>query len=126
MNYIVLDLEWNQCPGGKAKEKPGLPFEIVEIGAMKLSEDRKPLDSFNEMIRPQIYRKFHYRTKEIVHMDMEELQRARTFPGGKGFSGLVRRGLLFLHLGASGSDGITAQHEVLPDEEPSAFSASLL
>ncbi|MCI8403060.1 MAG: exonuclease domain-containing protein [Lachnospiraceae bacterium] len=80
MNYIVLDLEWNQCPGGKAKEKPGLPFEIVEIGAMKLSEDRKPLDSFNEMIRPQIYRKFHYRTKEIVHMDMEELQRARTFP----------------------------------------------
>ena len=28
MNYIVFDLEWNQSPGGKAKENPKLPFEM--------------------------------------------------------------------------------------------------
>ena len=36
MNYIVFDLEWNQCPGGKEKENKKLPFEIIQIGAVKL------------------------------------------------------------------------------------------
>ena len=32
MNYIILDLEWNQGAAEKTEEK--LPFEIIEIGAM--------------------------------------------------------------------------------------------
>ena len=32
MNYIVLDLEWNQCPDGKRNEVEKLPFEIIEVG----------------------------------------------------------------------------------------------
>ena len=41
MNYIVLDLEWNQ--GVSTKPVPGQPltFEIIEIGAVKLA----PTDS---------------------------------------------------------------------------------
>ena len=35
MNYIVLDLEWNQ--GGEDAERHPA-FEIVEIGAVKLNE----------------------------------------------------------------------------------------
>ena len=31
MKYIVLDLEWNQCPDGKENEEALLPFEIIEI-----------------------------------------------------------------------------------------------
>ena len=31
MHYIVFDLEWNQSPRGKAGERAGLPFEIIEI-----------------------------------------------------------------------------------------------
>ena len=38
MNYIVFDLEWNQCPYGKERENRRLPFEILEIGAVKLDE----------------------------------------------------------------------------------------
>ena len=38
MEYIVLDLEWNQSPRGKAGERRGMPFEIIEIGAVKLDE----------------------------------------------------------------------------------------
>ena len=41
MNYIIFDLEWNQCPDGKVKENPALPFEIVEIGAVKLNSGRQ-------------------------------------------------------------------------------------
>ena len=46
MNYIVLDLEWNQCPYGKGRENKKLPFEIIEIGAVKLNEKREIVDSF--------------------------------------------------------------------------------
>ena len=31
MNYIVLDLEWNQACDSKAKKESPLLFEIVEI-----------------------------------------------------------------------------------------------
>ena len=27
MDYIVFDLEWNQCPDGKNGSDPDLPFE---------------------------------------------------------------------------------------------------
>ena len=35
MNYIVFDLEWNQSPNGKEDSVEHLPFEIIEIGAVK-------------------------------------------------------------------------------------------
>ncbi|MCI8466364.1 MAG: exonuclease domain-containing protein [Lachnospiraceae bacterium] len=79
MNYIVLDLEWNQSPRGKAGERPGFPFEIIEIGAVKLNEERKISSRFHEMIKPSVYRQLHYKTKEILQMDMKELRSARSF-----------------------------------------------
>ena len=39
MRYIVFDLEWNQCPSGKSDEVAELPFEIFEIGAVKLDDN---------------------------------------------------------------------------------------
>ena len=30
MDYVIFDLEWNQCPYGKGKENPKLPFEIID------------------------------------------------------------------------------------------------
>ena len=41
MNYIVFDLEWNQSPGGKRWSNSQLPFEIIEIGAVKLNEKKE-------------------------------------------------------------------------------------
>lgn len=37
MNSIVLDLEWNQAQT-RDKEAPGLTFEVIEIGAVRLDE----------------------------------------------------------------------------------------
>ena len=39
MNYIVLDLEWNQSPLGQAGEHPRMPFEIIEIGISHAVEE---------------------------------------------------------------------------------------
>ena len=52
MNYIVFDLEWNQCPGGKEKENKKLPFEIIQIGAVKLDDQWEECGQFQEKIRP--------------------------------------------------------------------------
>jgi inhibitor of KinA sporulation pathway (predicted exonuclease) len=80
MNYIVLDLEWNQCPSGKKHEDPTLPFEIIEIGAVKLSADFRPLGSYHEIIQPEVYKKLHYITRNVINLKEHDLQGKRSFP----------------------------------------------
>lgn len=80
MNYIVLDLEWNQCPDGKEKEEALLPFEIIEIGAVKMNSEHMILDQFHELIHPQVYRSLHFMTKEIITIREEDLKQCRNFP----------------------------------------------
>lgn len=80
MEYIVLDLEWNQSPAGKSGENRAIPFEIIEIGALKLSETMRIKDRFHECVRPQVYRRLHFKTQELVHISMKELRDARFFP----------------------------------------------
>ena len=58
MNYIVFDLEWNQCPDGKEKEIKDMPFEIIEIGAVKLDSQRRVIDTFAKNIVPVYIRRF--------------------------------------------------------------------
>lgn len=85
MNYIVIDLEWNQSPQGKEGEVKNLPFEIIEIGAVKLDEGRNKLETFREIIFPHVYKEIHFRTKEIIHIDMKELKH------GDSFQNVIRR-----------------------------------
>ncbi len=80
MNYIVLDLEWNQCPAGKAEENTSLRFEIIEIGAVKLDESLTLTDRFREVVRPQVYQSLHYKTKEIIALRAIDFEDARIFP----------------------------------------------
>ncbi len=80
MNYIVLDLEWNQCPAGKAKEEKSLPFEIIEIGAIRLDGSHQMKDRFHEVVRPQLYTSLHFKTREIVSLRASDFAGARTFP----------------------------------------------
>ncbi|MCD7885451.1 MAG: exonuclease domain-containing protein [Lachnospiraceae bacterium] len=80
MNYIVLDLEWNQCPYGKAQEVAALPFEIIEIGAVRLNEARQVTGRFREVVRPQVYTSLHFRTKEVISLRAMDFEGARSFP----------------------------------------------
>lgn len=79
MNYIVIDLEWNQCPQGKEKENKKIPFEIIELGAVKLNEDLQMVDEFSQLVKPSIYLEMHHITQEITKVDMEELKKGRNF-----------------------------------------------
>ena len=100
MNYIVFDLEWNQCPYGKERENGRLPFEILEIGAVKLDENRKIVDSFQEVIKPAVYKKLHFRTREILDLDARALNRGCPFSkGSEEIFCLVRGRCKILYLG---------------------------
>jgi len=72
-NYIVLDLEWNQSAGGKEETVEHLPFEIIEIGAVKLNEALEEIEEFKRLIRPRIYPELHEKILEVTHMDEKTL-----------------------------------------------------
>lgn len=79
MDYIILDLEWNQSARGKKFEKKDLPFEIIQIGAVKLNENGTVSDVFNCVIRPSVYKKLHTAVKDVVALTDDELQQGVTF-----------------------------------------------
>lgn len=80
VNYIVLDLEWNQDLNGKqGKKHERLPFEIIEIGAIKLDEKKNTIGEFSQLIKPNVYKNMHYITENMVHIHMDELQREKSF-----------------------------------------------
>ena len=80
MNYIVFDLEWNQCPSGKKNENPHLPFEILEIGAFRLDDSLSIVDSFHRFISPSVYKTLHYMTRKVIHISKEDLRNQPKFP----------------------------------------------
>ena len=73
MNYIVFDLEWNQSPSGKAAEQSIMPFEIIQIGAVKLDENFEEQGEFSAYIIPVAYRKLHRKVSEILGVTMDDL-----------------------------------------------------
>ena len=80
MDYIVFDLEWNQSNTGREPEIVDLPFEIIEIGAVKLNNEMKFISEFSQLIKPKVYQEMHYITRKLIHMQMEELQCGKPFP----------------------------------------------
>lgn len=63
MNYIIFDLEWNQCGSGSEMltDPVCLPGEIIEIGAVKLDDAFQKVDELRLYIKPKYYQKLHRR-----------------------------------------------------------------
>lgn len=83
MQYIVLDMEWNQpisysSPAFKSVGNK-LLFEMIQIGAVKVNERLEITDSFNVLIRPKHYTKLHPRIARITHITQEDLEKAPDF-----------------------------------------------
>ena len=74
-SYIVLDLEWNQCPWGREHSKKDLPFEIIEFGAIKLDSEFNIIDKFHRVVKPVVYKQMHFRVHEVVQVGIEELKK---------------------------------------------------
>ena len=79
MDYIIFDLEWNQGSRSSSAREERLPFEIVEIGAVKLNKNREMISEFSELIKPQIYHEMHYITSRLLHLHMKELEKGKVY-----------------------------------------------
>jgi len=79
MEYIVLDLEWNQGEEKREERGRSLPFEIIEIGAVKLDGERRVKDTFHRVIRPVVYPQLFEITKQLIELTDQDLQQGGTF-----------------------------------------------
>ncbi len=79
MNYIVMDLEWNQSYSGHVGENPRLPFEIIEIGATKLDSKFNIVDTYGSIIKPRIYKRLQSKIRELLNYDESTLRTGRPF-----------------------------------------------
>ncbi len=84
MNYVVLDLEWNQAMSSKSEVFNHLPIhlrgEIIEIGAVKLNPDFTLGEEFTMDVRPVYFRRMHYKVKKITGFDKDRLSHGLSFP----------------------------------------------
>jgi DNA polymerase III epsilon subunit-like protein len=79
-NYVVFDLEWNQGDAPFVREDgKTLTFEIVEIGAVKLNENREKIGEFSRLIKPQVHTHMHRITGKLIHLSMEDLAKGDKF-----------------------------------------------
>ena len=70
MNYIVLDMEWNQPWPGSPSSRKVLPSairgEIIQIGAVRVTEDQQVADEFQVLIKPKYYRHLNRRVSKLT------------------------------------------------------------
>ncbi len=79
MNYIVLDMEWNQpSPGVKLEYENNscLNNEIIQIGAVKMNADLVIIDTFETDIKPKKLRKVNRNVKKLTGIDDARLSDA--------------------------------------------------
>lgn len=83
MNYVVVDLEWNQAMSSKSSVFNKLPIhlggEIIEIGAVRLNDDMMPGEEFTMDVRPVYFKRMHYKVKKITGFDKERLSHGVSF-----------------------------------------------
>lgn len=76
MDFIIMDLEWNNTYARKTK---GFINEIIEIGAVKLDENLNFKDKFSCLVRPQIGKKLRGSVKELTNITNEEVRSGEPF-----------------------------------------------
>ncbi len=80
MEYVILDLEWNQNPFPQHPFIQGqLRFEIIEIGAVKVNAQGINDGAFHAIIKPQVYKELFPIMKNITHLTIGELEQGIPF-----------------------------------------------
>ena len=76
MQCIVIDLEWN---GSYSKKAHGYFNEIIEVGAVKLDERMRVIDTFRAAIKPVVSKKLSTIVTDLTNITAEELADGTTF-----------------------------------------------
>ncbi len=77
MQYIVLDMEWNQAwPGSHAALRYGdkLRGEIIQIGAVRVTDRQIVGDEFQILIKPKFIRRLNKRVSTLTGIKESQLQ----------------------------------------------------
>ena len=78
MNYIVLDMEWNQPWPGSPSSRKVLPVairgEIIQIGAVRVTEEQFVTDEFQIMVKPKYYRHLNRRVSKLTGIKESRLK----------------------------------------------------
>ena len=78
MDYIVLDMEWNQPWPGSPSSRKVLPVhirgEIIQIGAVRVTEDQQVADEFQVLIKPKYYRHLNRRVSKLTGIKESRLK----------------------------------------------------
>lgn len=82
MQFIVLDLEWNQALSGKPYKRDDLTLagEIIQIGAAKLDDSMQVIDSLRICVAPKYYKKMHWSVKKLTGISTQSLLDGESFP----------------------------------------------
>ncbi len=84
MQYAVMDLEFNQPfdfeKGEKAAPNEKLPFEIIQIGIVKMDNSFNITDKLNLFVKPQLYTRIHPYVERITGLKTEMFEGQKTFP----------------------------------------------
>ncbi len=81
--YIVFDLEFNQdftYISDKRIKGNMFPFEIIQIGAVKLDYYFNTVDSFNKYVKPDIYNRISPFIEELTGIKTEMIINEKSFP----------------------------------------------
>ncbi|MFL0250929.1 exonuclease domain-containing protein [Clostridium neuense] len=83
MNYIIYDLEFNQkypdSTETKSDNTSSLPFEIIQIGALKLNESFETISKFNALIKPTVYPKIHPYVESLTKISNSKVSLCKSF-----------------------------------------------
>lgn len=82
MNYIVFDLEWNQAlPHQKSDPElwQSLPFEVIEIGAVRFDQHLRRTGVFEATIKPVHYTKMNPFIAKVTGKKTADLTRGESF-----------------------------------------------
>jgi len=82
MNYIIMDLEWNQAVNSsKLVRTPVLLHgEIIQIGAVKTDDKFNLIDKIKISVRPKYYKKMNSHVEKITGITNMQLMAGETFP----------------------------------------------
>ena len=83
MNYIIYDLEFNQKSTDISNPEaafPSLPFEIIQIGALKLNESFETVSTFNTLIKPTVHTAIHPFIENLTGINDSKVSIHKNFP----------------------------------------------
>lgn len=76
MQYIVMDLEWNNVYSSKRSVYFN---EIIEIGAVKLDDNLNQIDYFSQTVNTALGKRLRRKVKELTHITNEEINNGSGF-----------------------------------------------